>query len=198
MHFLFSLLGIKGLNMFRALLAHPQEALRKRHLVLYARSIPNAVCRAPPEDEQVMLETCRGPWFSINLMKSASRWFHCTDRYTLYWPIYIILTDIRYTDRYTLYWQIYIKLTDIRYTDRYTLYWQIYIKLTDIHYTDRYILYWPIYIILTGIHYTDRYTLYWPIYFILTGIHYTDRYTLYWPIYILIISRSFLLWMKNI
>jgi hypothetical protein len=33
MHFLFSLLGIKRLYMFRALLAYPQEALHKRHLV---------------------------------------------------------------------------------------------------------------------------------------------------------------------
>jgi hypothetical protein len=33
MHFLFSLLWIKGLCMFRALLAHPQVALHKRHLV---------------------------------------------------------------------------------------------------------------------------------------------------------------------
>jgi hypothetical protein len=33
MHFLFSLLRIKGLYMFRALLAHPQDALHKRHLV---------------------------------------------------------------------------------------------------------------------------------------------------------------------
>jgi hypothetical protein len=32
MHFLFSLLRIKGLYMFQALLAHPQEALNKRHL----------------------------------------------------------------------------------------------------------------------------------------------------------------------
>jgi hypothetical protein len=65
--------------MFRALFAHPQEALYKLHLVycmfvmlvklqpchsqltLYARSIPNAVYARPPEDEQVMLETCRGP-----------------------------------------------------------------------------------------------------------------------------------------
>jgi hypothetical protein len=64
--------------MFRALPAHPQEALNKRHLVYcvsiksvgcgtvaisltYARNIPNSVCVAPPEDEQVMLETCRGP-----------------------------------------------------------------------------------------------------------------------------------------
>jgi hypothetical protein len=33
MHFLFSLLRIKGLYMFPALLAHPQEVLHKRHLV---------------------------------------------------------------------------------------------------------------------------------------------------------------------
>jgi hypothetical protein len=47
-----------------------------RQLTLYARSIPNAVWVAPPEDEQIMLEACRGAWFSINCMKSASRWFH--------------------------------------------------------------------------------------------------------------------------
>jgi hypothetical protein len=33
MHFLFSLLRIKGLFMLRALLAHLQEAIYKRHLV---------------------------------------------------------------------------------------------------------------------------------------------------------------------
>jgi hypothetical protein len=41
--------------------------------------IPSAVCVATPEDEQVMLETCRGPWFLINWIISASRWFHYTD-----------------------------------------------------------------------------------------------------------------------
>jgi hypothetical protein len=62
--------------MFRALLSHPQEVLHERGLVycmcevslqpchsqmiLYARSIPNAVCVTPPEDEQLLLETCRG------------------------------------------------------------------------------------------------------------------------------------------
>src|SRR5215468_4345274 len=82
MHFLFSLLRIKGLYMFRALLAHPQEVLNKRHwvycvrvmsvgcatilrswhsqLTLHARNIPSAVCVKPPEDEQIMLETCTG------------------------------------------------------------------------------------------------------------------------------------------
>jgi hypothetical protein len=39
MHFLFSLLRIKGLYMFRALLAHPQEALYKRHLVYCMRVV---------------------------------------------------------------------------------------------------------------------------------------------------------------
>jgi hypothetical protein len=33
MHFLFSLLRIKSLYMFRTFLAHPQEALHKSHLV---------------------------------------------------------------------------------------------------------------------------------------------------------------------
>jgi hypothetical protein len=44
----------------------------------YACNIPSAVCLAPPEDEQLMLEACRSPWFSINWMKSASCWFHDT------------------------------------------------------------------------------------------------------------------------
>jgi hypothetical protein len=62
--------------MFRALLAHPQDALHKRHLVYcvrvmtvgctktgvgHARNIPSAVCVAPPENEQVILKTRRGP-----------------------------------------------------------------------------------------------------------------------------------------
>jgi hypothetical protein len=110
MHFSFNLLRIKGLYVFRALFAHPQEVLYKRNLVYcvrimsvgcgsvtvvarftvklqhchskltsYARNIPNAVCVAPPEDEQVMYETYRGPWFWINWTKIASCWFHYTD-----------------------------------------------------------------------------------------------------------------------
>jgi hypothetical protein len=63
MYFLLSLLRIKGVCMFRALLAHFQEVLHKRHLVYckHARIIPSVVCVAPPEVDQVMLETCRGP-----------------------------------------------------------------------------------------------------------------------------------------
>jgi hypothetical protein len=36
-------------------------------------------CVTPPEDEQVMLETCRGTEFLINWIKSASHWFNYTD-----------------------------------------------------------------------------------------------------------------------
>jgi hypothetical protein len=39
--------------MFRALLAQP--------LTLHARNIPSSIYPAPPENEQVMLETCVGP-----------------------------------------------------------------------------------------------------------------------------------------
>jgi hypothetical protein len=98
MHFLFNLLRIKGLYLFRALLAHPQEALHKRQLaapgleftpvlvqptdVTRTQYTKCRLCssswgwaRKPPEDEQIMLETCRGP----NWIKSALRWFHYTE-----------------------------------------------------------------------------------------------------------------------
>jgi hypothetical protein len=39
MHFLFGLLRIKDLYMFRALLVHPQQALLKRHLVYCVRYV---------------------------------------------------------------------------------------------------------------------------------------------------------------
>jgi hypothetical protein len=72
--------------MFRALFAHSQELLHKQHLVCCVRVMSagctrvrvqcSAGCAATPEDEQVMLKTCRGPYF---LIKNASCWFHYTD-----------------------------------------------------------------------------------------------------------------------
>jgi hypothetical protein len=52
--------------MFRALLALPREVCTSGTwyiaCVLYrARNIPSAACLSPPEDKQVMFETCRGP-----------------------------------------------------------------------------------------------------------------------------------------
>jgi hypothetical protein len=64
MHFLFNLLRIKGIYMFRAVLAHPQEVLHKRQLVYWVRvvswlhqdwSAPQYTkchCASPPEDKQ--------------------------------------------------------------------------------------------------------------------------------------------------
>jgi hypothetical protein len=57
--------------MFRTLLSHLQEALHKQHSVYCVRVMSVGCtrigdCAAPPEDEQVMLETCKGPKFLIN------------------------------------------------------------------------------------------------------------------------------------
>jgi hypothetical protein len=97
MHFLFSLLRIKGLYMFLALLAHLQELLHKRHSVycvhvmsvgctrmeasasILVQPTDITACVVPPEDTQVMLETCRGPKLLINWIKSTSHWFYYTD-----------------------------------------------------------------------------------------------------------------------
>jgi hypothetical protein len=64
MQFSFNLLRIKRLYMFRALLAHPQEELHKRHLV-YCVRIMSVGCGTVA----VKLQPC----------KSASRWFHYTN-----------------------------------------------------------------------------------------------------------------------
>jgi hypothetical protein len=50
MHFLFSLLRIKGLCMFRALLAHPQEAFHKRHFVYCVRVMSVGCTMVQPTD----------------------------------------------------------------------------------------------------------------------------------------------------
>jgi hypothetical protein len=85
--------------MFRTLLAHPQKALHKRKLVYYVRVMSvgrtriGVFCVAPPENEQVMLETFRGHYFVINWIKFASRWFYSTD---LEFTLFVIVTQIFY------------------------------------------------------------------------------------------------------
>jgi hypothetical protein len=83
-HLLFNLLRIQGLYIFLALFAHPQETLNKRQLLYRMRvmSVQYTKCRfeAPREDEQVMLEICKGPSFIMNWIISTSHWFHCTDK----------------------------------------------------------------------------------------------------------------------
>jgi hypothetical protein len=46
--------------MFRALLAALKLQSWHSQLKLYTPNIPSAVFEAPPEDEQVMIETCTG------------------------------------------------------------------------------------------------------------------------------------------
>jgi hypothetical protein len=48
-------------------------------LTKLARNIAIAVCGSPPEDDQVVLETCTDTYFLINRIKCASPWFHYTD-----------------------------------------------------------------------------------------------------------------------
>jgi hypothetical protein len=48
-------------------------------LTLYASNIPLAVCIPPPEDEQVMLETCRGPDSQQTEGRVHHVWFNFTD-----------------------------------------------------------------------------------------------------------------------
>jgi hypothetical protein len=62
MHFSFILLRIKGLYMFRALLAHLHECSLTAIVAQPTDIISTQYTHAsPPEDEQVMLETCKGP-----------------------------------------------------------------------------------------------------------------------------------------
>jgi hypothetical protein len=66
MHSLFSLLRIKGLYMFRALLAHPQEVLHKRHLV-YCVRVMSVGC------------TRTGVKFQSWCSQGTSRWFRYSE-----------------------------------------------------------------------------------------------------------------------
>jgi hypothetical protein len=63
MHFSFSLMRIKGLYMFRVLLAHPQEALNKRHLVYCVRMM-SVGCGTVAVKQQ----SCHSHWHYTHVM----------------------------------------------------------------------------------------------------------------------------------
>jgi hypothetical protein len=65
MHFLLSLLRIKGLYMFRALLAHLQEALDKRHLV-YCVRVMSVGCYKGRSGTKSLKITCV-VWFCLHV-----------------------------------------------------------------------------------------------------------------------------------
>jgi hypothetical protein len=78
-HLLNSLLRMKCLewNWFLGHQFHSNPD--KSQLTLHARNIPRVVCAEPPEDEQLILKTCRGTQFLINWTERASCWFYYTD-----------------------------------------------------------------------------------------------------------------------
>jgi hypothetical protein len=55
MHFLFNLLRIKGLYMFRALVAHLQEAVHKRHLV-YCMRVMSVGCTSIEAEALILMQ----------------------------------------------------------------------------------------------------------------------------------------------
>jgi hypothetical protein len=61
MHFLFSLLRINGLYMFRALLAHLQEALHKQHLV-YCMHVFSVDCTRAKVEHYTKCCLCSNSW----------------------------------------------------------------------------------------------------------------------------------------
>jgi hypothetical protein len=70
MHFLFILLRIKSLYMLRALFAHPQEVLHKRHLVSCLR-IMSVGCATIPVKLQSHIRTQYTKW---HLCNASWRW----------------------------------------------------------------------------------------------------------------------------
>jgi hypothetical protein len=125
-------------------------------LTKHARSTPSAACVSPPEDEQVMLWSWRGPWFLINWIKVHDVGFTVLVHYdarSLYW----------YTTMHGHYTAILrCTVTILIYYDARSLYW--YTTMHG-HYTD--ILRCTVTILI----YYDARSLYW--YTTMHG-HYTD------------------------
>jgi hypothetical protein len=75
MHFLFNLLRIKGLYMFRALLDDPQEALHKRNF-LYCLRVMSVGCYQDWSGTEFYSNPGSSQLILNKLDESASRWFH--------------------------------------------------------------------------------------------------------------------------
>jgi hypothetical protein len=67
MQFVFSLIRIKGLYVFRALLAHPKEGQRKRQFVYYVRVMSVSCTRV--KVEQISLD-----WYQSHFKSGAANW----------------------------------------------------------------------------------------------------------------------------
>jgi hypothetical protein len=153
MHILFSLLRIKVLYMYRALLAHLQEALHKRHLVYCVHVMSVGCTRIGVEFHS---NPGSSPQILINWRKSASRWFYYTD------ILRCTVTILTYYDARSIYWhtkmhghysdRLRCTITILIYYDARSLYWY---TVMHRHYTD--ILRCTVTILI----YYDSRSLYW-------------------------------------
>jgi hypothetical protein len=73
MHILFNLLRIKDLYMFRSLLAHPQEALHKRHFVYCVRVMSAAPELVPPRTQYTKCRLCSASWWWASNIRNMER-----------------------------------------------------------------------------------------------------------------------------
>jgi hypothetical protein len=67
MHFLFGLLRITELYMYRALFAHPQKVLHNRHLVYCVHVMPVSCIRFGLEPEMFLLSSLRMAYWCTNV-----------------------------------------------------------------------------------------------------------------------------------
>jgi hypothetical protein len=99
MHVLLTLLRIKGLNMFRALLAHLQEALKKRNLVHCVRVMSVGCYQVQPTD------TTRTQYNKFRLRCASWRW--ASNAPNMYIPLILNKLNKKCITLVLLYWLVY-------------------------------------------------------------------------------------------
>jgi hypothetical protein len=162
MHFLFNLLRIKILHMFRALFAHLQEALNKRHLV-YCMRVMSVVCTRMGVATPILMQPTditRKQYTKWRLYRDSWRW--ASNARNMWRVLILNKLNTKCITLILLYWYttmhghytdiLRCKVTLLIYYDARSLYWYTTIHG---HYTD--ILRCTVTIL---IHYDAR-SLYW-------------------------------------
>jgi hypothetical protein len=97
MHFLFNLLRIKGLYIFRVLLAHLQEALNKRHLV-YCVRVMSVGCAIPGADNWHKTHAM----YQVPLVSASWRW--ASNAQNMYRPLILNILNKTCITLVSLHW----------------------------------------------------------------------------------------------
>jgi hypothetical protein len=95
MHFLFSLLRIKGLYMFRVLLAHPQEVLHKRQLVYCVRQLA---------ESGLKFHSNPGAANWHNVLLCSASWGWASNTRNIYGPLILNKLNKKCLTLVSLYW----------------------------------------------------------------------------------------------